>query len=85
MSWRLRTRTYPRHRGSAARWWMGATLVVAGAMAGAYLLDPLRGHERRMHVVERTRHLVGSSGRPDRARELETWPDEAPPDVDSES
>ena len=85
MSWRLKTRTAPRHTHSRARWWMGATLVAAGAFAGAYLLDPLSGHERRMRVVARTRRLMGRDGPRDAAAESETWPEEAPPDVDSES
>ncbi len=96
MSWRLKTRTYPRHRRSAARWWMGATLVAAGALVGAYLLDPEHGHGRRTRIAERTGHLAGSTRRRisrqmpfvsqgEEARQPAAWPEEAPPDVDSES
>jgi hypothetical protein len=58
MSWRLKTRTDPRHRLSGARWWMGATIVAAGALVGAYLLDPENGHGRRTRIAERTGHAV---------------------------
>jgi hypothetical protein len=58
MSWRLKTRTDPRNRLSGARWWMGATLVAAGALVGAYLLDPANGHARRTRIAERTGHEV---------------------------
>jgi hypothetical protein len=85
MSWRLRTRTAPRHRGSGARWWMGAALLAAGALAGAYLLDPIRGHDRRMRVVESTRHLGRGTGSRGGLTMPGDWPEEAPPDVDSES
>ena len=85
MSWRLKTRTYPRHRGSGARWWMGATFVAAGALVGAYFLDPVRGHERRARVGAKSRTLVRRNGRREEAFQSETWPEEAPPDVDSES
>jgi hypothetical protein len=96
MSWRLRARTDANHARSGARWWMGATIVAAGALMGAYLLDPEHGHARRMRVVERTGRLVGRTrmrishampfaGRSDAATGPAAWPDEAPPDVDSES
>lgn len=96
MSWRLKTRTDPRRRRSGARWWMGATLVAAGALVGAYLLDPERGHGRRNRIAERTGHLVGTTRRRishqipfvsqgEEAAESAGWPEEAPPDVDSES
>lgn len=54
MSWRLKTRNDPRNRLSGARWWMGATIVAAGALVGAYLLDPENGHGRRTRIAERT-------------------------------
>lgn len=96
MSWRLNTRYAPPHPRARARWWMGATIVAGGALVGAYLLDPARGHVRRARIVEGTRRLTGRT----RARILRVapfvkdnapshrpsdWPQEPPPDVDSES
>ncbi len=96
MSWRLKTRTAPGHRRSALRWWMGATLVATGALVGAYLLDPERGHARRARVAEsagplvrktrsRISHEPPSVSRGKDVEQPATWPEEAPPDVDSES
>lgn len=96
MSWRLKARTDPIHVRSGARWWMGATIVAAGALVGAYLLDPDHGQARRTRVVERTGHLVGRTrmrishampfaSQSEEAAGPAAWPDEAPPDVDSES
>lgn len=96
MSWRLNTRTAPPHPRAGARWWMGATIVASGALVGAYLLNPVHGHERRARIVESTRRLTGRT----RARisrvvpftkgkapshQPADWPQEPPPDVDSES
>lgn len=96
MSWRLNTRNAPPHPRAGARWWMGATIVAGGALAGAYLLDPVRGHDRRARIVESTRRLTGKTrARISRvvtltkgnggSRQPAEWPQEAPPDVDSES
>ncbi|HSP08987.1 MAG TPA: hypothetical protein VLU92_05265 [Candidatus Dormibacteraeota bacterium] len=75
---------------------MGATLVAAGAVAGAYLLDPARGHARRVRIAESTERAAGrtrariSRAMPfmkmgEEAQQPGDWPEEAPPDVDSES
>ncbi|HUY73751.1 MAG TPA: hypothetical protein VMW11_04505 [Candidatus Dormibacteraeota bacterium] len=96
MSWRLHTRIAPAHPRSRARWWVGAMFVAAGAFVGAYLLDPVRGQARRSRIAERTEHLAGrarariSGAMPflnqgEDAERPSTWPEEAPPDVDSES
>ena len=71
---------------------MGATIVAGGALVGAYLLDPACGPARRARIVESTRRLTGRT----RARiarvvtltkkdQPDDWPQEPPPDVDSES
>ncbi|HUZ87933.1 MAG TPA: hypothetical protein VNF26_13370 [Candidatus Baltobacterales bacterium] len=71
---------------------MGATLVAAGALVGAYLLDPARGRARRVRMAESTARLMGRTrARISRVNQGEgsqqpaDWPEEAPPDVDSES
>jgi hypothetical protein len=91
MSWRMKTRTDPRHRHSGARWWLGATILATGAFAGAYLLDPLKGYDRRARLAKRLQ-VPGTAARNRAAAmaakaesESEDWPEEAPPDVDSES
>jgi hypothetical protein len=58
MSWRMKTRTDARPGRPGARWWLGAGLVAAGTLAGAYLLDPIEGHARRTRIAERTGHAV---------------------------
>ena len=75
---------------------MGAALLGAGTLVGAYLLDPVRGDARRAGIAESARRLAGRA-RAQIARAFPflhldedaghpaDWPDEAPPDVDSES
>ncbi len=57
------------------------------ALLAAYLFDPERGRERRTRLAERTRALVPGSpfhtGTPG-ADSSQGWPEEPPPDVDSE-
>ena len=96
MSWRLTTRNAPPHPRAGARWWMGATIVAGGALVGAYLLDPARGHARRARIVESTRRLTGRTRtritrvvpftkKSGKSHQPADWPQEPPPDVDSES
>lgn len=96
MSWRLNTRSAPPHPRARARWWMGATIVASGAVVGAYLLDPARGPARRARIVESTRRLTGRTRarisrvvpfmkESEGSQQAAGWPQEPPPDVDSES
>lgn len=96
MSWRLRTRKAPPHPRAAVRWWAGATLVAAGALVGAYLLDPVRGQARRTRIAASTERLAGRTrarisratpfmSRGEGSQQPADWPEEPPPDVDSES
>ena len=60
MTWRMQTRVAERpHR----RWWLGAGVVVGGAAAAVYFLDPRRGHSRRIRVAERTAHIARTASR----------------------
>lgn len=84
MSWRISTRTEPR---PAARWWVSAGLMAATAVVAAYFFDPQRGRARRLRFAQRARPLVPGhllqAGGPD-AGASTGWPEEPPPDVDSE-
>lgn len=87
MSWRLSTRSDPRPGRPGLRWWVSAGVMAAAAFVAAYFLDPQRGEARRSRLVQRTRALV--PGNPLRAGWPDFgpsggWPDEPPPDVDSE-
>jgi hypothetical protein len=84
MSWRFSTRTQPR---PAARWWVSAGIMAATAAVVAYFFDPQRGRARRIGFSQRARALVPGhlphAGEPD-AGVSQGWPEEPPPDVDSE-
>ena len=62
-------------------------MMAATAFLTVYFFDRERGRARRIRLAERARALV--PGNPYRAAEPEAgsargWPEEAPPDVDSE-
>ena len=66
MTWRMQARAAERpHR----RWWLGAGVVIGGAVAAAYFLDPQRGHSRRTRFAERTAHIA-RTGRRRATREI---------------
>lgn len=55
MTWRMETRMAERpHR----RWWLGAGVLIGGAVAAAYFLDPESGDARRTRFAERTAHAA---------------------------
>lgn len=60
MSWRMTTRT---DTSKGARWWLGAGILTASAAVTAYFLDPMRGHGRRVRVVERTGRMARQARR----------------------
>lgn len=86
MSWRLAPRSYERPGRPGARWWVSATAMVALALAAAYLLDPENGRARRLRLTGRARSLapwkLAGRGAADTSG---GWPEEPPPDVDSEA
>ena len=60
MTWRMQSRVAERpHR----RWWLGAGVMIGGAAAAAYFLDPQRGHSRRIRFAERTAHMARTARR----------------------
>ena len=66
-----------------ARWWLAAAIIAASAAAASYLLDSEQGRSRRLGLVQRARsvlYLPASA-----AAAEERWPEEPPPDVDSEA
>jgi hypothetical protein len=61
---------------------MAATVILA-----AYIFDPVRGRARRMQLAGRARSLVPGNLLDRGAASPDTpggWPEEPPPDVDSE-
>ncbi|HYM97216.1 MAG TPA: BON domain-containing protein [Candidatus Sulfotelmatobacter sp.] len=54
----MKTRTDARPGRPGARWWLGAGIVAAGAVAAAYLLDPKAGQGRRDRIAGRTGHAM---------------------------
>ncbi len=63
MSWRTTTRTYARPGRPGGRWWLGAGLVAAGALALAYLMDPEQGRARRAELAGRSGHAARTARR----------------------
>lgn len=89
MSGRLPATSVSRH---GFRRWISFA-AIAGTVAGvAYLFDPREGRARRERISQRTVRLfddMASNARLRLSRQVaspaERWPDEPPPDVDSEA
>jgi hypothetical protein len=84
MSWRISTRAEPR---PGARWWVSAALMAVTAGVVAYFFDPQRGRARRIRFAQRARPLVPAHllhPGEQVAGASQGWPEEPPPDVDSE-
>jgi hypothetical protein len=97
MSWRFTLRS---SRRGDLRWWISIAAIASLAAGMAYLLETREGRGRRIRISQRTGvgavksflHLPGTPA-PNKTADLvasaeasseERWPEEPPPDVDSE-